>query len=248
MGAQSSGRENGIENSRIVQSKQEGQMRKIKAIGVLGAALLAVLNLNCGSSKESILSDLDSQVKELQSEGWKVVPGEKSLRNQLEESIKATDETDTQGRRRYYIGTGSTVGTTEQAALSASTELAWNNLVQSMGASIRQAVEVDLSNKQIDASTAASVTKVLNLATNSREKTVGPAKTLFKAYRKIENGNIQFQIRLGYSVEDAKQMMLQEMQAVITRELAGESAEFKKQTKDYLFDNFKSKNLEPPKQ
>ena len=217
-----------------------------KVVFVLGFIFVSFLYFGCGSVPlKTTLSDLEEQVEELKADGWKVYPGEKSLRSQLEESIEASDALDADGTNKYYFGVGNTVGKTQQAALQAATELAWLNLVSLLGSTITKAVQTDLSNNQLDENTAASITKVLNVASSMTQKNVGPAKTFFKASRKKENNTIEVQVRLGYNVADAKKLIIQEMQNALTKELVTETNEFKNSVKDYILGPMQKKDLAP---
>lgn len=209
-------------------------------------ALIVILSWNCGGAKEATktMDDVEEQVEELKKDGWKVFPGEAGLKTQLTKSIDAQSEMDEKGMKKYYMGSGTTVGRTKQAAKSAAAEFAWISIIQSLGGDFSRAVESDLSNNQIDNQTSASITKFISSATNLTKKKVGPAVTLFTAFRELPNGNTEVQVNLGYSVALAKDLMLQEMQNALTAELANETGEFKSKVKDYLFEKLKD-NVKP---
>jgi hypothetical protein len=90
--------------------------------------------------------------------------------------------------------------------------MAKNNLVALIESNMKNVVESDVANNQLSNEEAVSVTNSIMVSVNKVSKKLGVVSPLFQAYRRLENGNYEVQILVGYNYEMVKNQILADMQ------------------------------------
>ena len=137
------------------------------------------------------------------------------MAQQLNNAYSKQAETSEEGFPKWIIANGSSVAQTQAAAEMQSIELAKNNLVGLIETNMRNVVESDVSNNQMDAKNAASVTKTIQVSSNKVAKKLGMVQPMFKVYRSINN-NTEVQVMIGYSYEMVRSRILEQMKAILS--------------------------------
>jgi hypothetical protein len=161
--------------------------------------------------------DTKKEAKRLEKDGWKVFPGNPPIAQQLNSGYSKQAETDTDGFPKWIIANGSSVAQTQAAAEMQSIELAKNNLVGLIETNMRSVVESDVSNNQLDAKDAATITKTIQVSANKVSKKLGMVQPMFKVYRAIKK-NTEVQVMIGYNYELVRKQILEEMKAELQLE------------------------------
>ncbi len=163
-------------------------------------------------------------------DGYKVFPGNAPIEQQLNASFTKQAETDSEGLPKWIIANGSSVANTQAAAEMQAIELAKNNLVGLIETNMRSVIESDVSNNQINASDAASLTKTIQVSANRVAKKLGMVQPMFKIYRDV-NKNTEVQVMIGYNYDLVRKQILEEMKS----ELISETNDVRERNKEFLY-------------
>lgn len=155
--------------------------------------------------------DVKKETRKYKDEKWMVLPGNPPIEQQLNNAFNKQMETDDEGFPRWIISNGASVAQTQAAAQMQATELAKNNLIGLIETQMKSVVEIDLSNNQLNAQEAVTVSKTIQVATNKVSKKLGMVQPLFQIYRPVNSNNTEVQILISYSYELARKMILEEM-------------------------------------
>lgn len=224
-------------------------MKKQLLIVVLG-----LFAIGCGSTKKAnvnprvadskkkfhfvkVSRDVKKEAKRYENEGWRIFPGNTPIQNQLDLAFRRQTEVDNEGFPQWIIANGSSVGQTEMAATMQAIELAKNRLVGLVETNMKAVIESDVSNNQLDAKDAVSITKTIEVSANRVSKKLGRVQPLFQVLRKAkDSGNTEVQVLLGYNYDLVKKQLLEEAKA----ELQLETDDVRKRYEKFLNpENFK---------
>jgi len=189
----------------------------------------AVIGQNKKFTFSKVSRDVKKEAKKFEKEGYKVFPGSMPISQQLNNSYTKQNEVDEQGFPKWIVSTGSSVAETQAAAEYAALQLAQINLATIVEGNIRSAIEIDLSNNQLNNEDATSITKVVSASVNKVAKKIGMVTPLLKIYRPI-NKNTEVQMMVGYNYELVKKQVLSEMKA----ELQLENDNVRKKNEEWL--------------
>lgn len=158
-----------------------------------------------------------SEAKSLKIEGWKVTPGALPLDRQLDRSYMMQYEFDEVTLMpKYVMGEAMSVGATYDAAKMQALELARQNLAGSIQAEVASMAVNDVSNDQLSAEQAESITRTVSGSQSRIAQNLKRTMTVVEAYRTLPNRNKEVLVRIAYSMEAAmetvKDAVRQEMQ------------------------------------
>lgn len=206
----------------------------------VSALTFALVFSSCGGSKEySYNKKFDfgkagksarKEARKYEKQGFAVFPGKPPIENQLNAAYAKQSEVDDNGFPRWIVANGSSIATTQQASQMQSIEMAKNNLVALIESNMKNVVESDVSNKQLSSDEAVSVTNSIMVSVNKVSKKLGVISPLFQAYRKLDNGNYEVQMLVGYNYEMVKKQVLADMQM----QLQWETDEVRNKYEKYL--------------
>lgn len=161
--------------------------------------------------------DTKREVKKLEKEGWKNIPGDMPIGQQLNNAWTKEAELDDEGFPKWVVATGESVAEFQSTAEMQSLELAKLNLVRLLESQMRSVVETEQANNRLDAKTAASISKTMEVATNKVSKKLSRVMPIVKMQREVKK-NTQMQVKIAYSYALAQKAILDEMKLEMQNE------------------------------
>lgn len=155
--------------------------------------------LNTKASK-----DARKQAKELKKAGWTVAPGALPIEKQLDKVFTMQYEYDEDLFPQYIVSEGMSVGGNYDAAKMQALELAKQNLAGQIQTEVTALIENTVSNKQLGADDAASVTQTISASKNLITQSLGRVLPVVEVYRTLPNKNKEVLVRIAYSANMAK--------------------------------------------
>lgn len=154
---------------------------------------------------EKAMKTARKEAKRLAKEGWKVTPGALPLEKQLDKSYLMQMEYDENMFPKYLMGEAMSIGENYDAARLQAMELAKQSLAGQIQTEVTALIENTVSNKQLAAEEAASVTQTISAAKNLISQSIGRVLTVVEMYRVLGNKNKEVSLRIAYNAEMAKQ-------------------------------------------
>ena len=155
------------------------------------------------------------EAKRLAKEGWQVKPGGLLLEKQLQMAYMKQCEYDEDLMPKYIMGSASSVGEHYDAARVSASALAIADLAGHIQTEVTALVENSVSNKQLSADEAASITEVLMKGQSLISQSIGRTITLVECYRINEKKNTEVLIRLAYDSNAARQTVKKALRAAL---------------------------------
>ena len=143
--------------------------------------------------------------KRLAKEGWTTTPGALPLEKQLDKSYLMQMEYDENMFPKYLMGEAMSIGENYDAARLQAMELAKQSLAGQIQTEVTALIENTLSNKQLAAEEAASVTQIISAGKNLISQSIGRVLAVVEMYRVLGNKNKEVSLRIAYNAEMAKQ-------------------------------------------
>ena len=143
--------------------------------------------------------------KRLAKEGWTTTPGALPLEKQLDKSYLMQMEYDENMFPKYLMGEAMSIGENYDAARLQAMELAKQSLAGQIQTEVTALIENTVSNKQLAAEEAASVTQIISAGKNLISQSIGRVLTVVEMYRVLGNKNKEVSLRIAYNAEIAKQ-------------------------------------------
>ena len=161
--------------------------------------------------------DARKEAKKLKKEGWEVTPGALPIEKQLDRAYMMQYEISESGLPKYVIGEAMSIGEHYDAAKMQALQLAKQNLAGSVQTEVSALVEGLVSNKQLTAGEAASLSETTMSSKALITQNLGRTITAVEMYRTLKNGNKEVLVRIAYNsalaLEAAKQAIRQNMKA-----------------------------------
>lgn len=155
--------------------------------------------------KEKASKIARKEAKKYKKEGWMVSPGALPLEKQLDKSYLMQEQFDEDMFPKYIIGEGRSTGENYDAAKMQALELAKQNLAGQIQTEMNALIENTVSNSQMGAEEAASVTKMLSASKNKISARIGRIIPVVETYRKNSNKNVEVLIHIFYNSKMAKE-------------------------------------------
>lgn len=169
-------------------------------------AKLSRSELNAKASKAA-----RKEAKKLGKEGWMTSPGTLPIDKQLDKSYNMQYEYDETGFPKYLMGEAMSIGENYDAAKMQALELAKQNLAGQIQTEVTQLIENQVSNKQLTAEQAASVTQSVSASKNLISQSIGRVIPVVEVYRVKNNSNKEVLVRVAYNskmaLDAAKQVV-----------------------------------------
>lgn len=169
-------------------------------------AKLSRSELNAKASKAA-----RKEAKKLGKEGWMTSPGTLPIDKQLDKSYNMQYEYDETGFPRFLMGEAMSIGENYDAAKMQALELAKQNLAGQIQTEVTQLIENQVSNKQLTAEQAASVTQSVSASKNLISQSIGRVIPVVEVYRVKNNSNKEVLVRVAYNskmaLDAAKQVV-----------------------------------------
>ena len=113
------------------------------------------------------------EAKKLQKEGWTIAPGALPLEKQLDKSYIMQYEYDEEMYPKYIMGEAMSIGSNYDAAKMQALELAKQNLAGQIQTEVTALIENTLSNEQLEAEQAESITRSIMASKNLISQSIG---------------------------------------------------------------------------
>lgn len=161
--------------------------------------------------------DTKREVKKLEKEGWGNLPGDMPIGQQLNNAWAKESELDDEGFPKWVVATGESVAEFQSTAEMQALELAKLNLVRLLESKMKAVVETEQANNRLDAKSAASISKTMEVATNTVSKKLSRVMPIVKIQREVKK-NTQMQVKIAYSYALAQKAILDEMKLQMQNE------------------------------
>jgi hypothetical protein len=141
--------------------------------------------------------------KKYAKDGWQVTPGTLSLEKQLDKSYLMQYEYDENNYPKYMMSEAMSIGENYDAAKMQALELAKQLLAGQIQTEVNALIENQVSNKQLTADQAASVTQSVSASKNLIIQSIGRIIPVVEVYRTKSNKNKEVLVRIAYNSEMA---------------------------------------------
>ena len=133
--------------------------------------------------------DARKEAKRLKKEGWEVAPGALPIEKQLDRAYMMEYDIADSGLPKYVMGNAMSIGEHYDAAKMQALQLAKQNMAGSIQTEVSALVEGLVSNKQLTAGEAASLSETTMTSKALITQKLGRIITVAEMYRTLENGN-----------------------------------------------------------
>ncbi len=144
------------------------------------------------------------EAKKLAKEGWMSAPGALPLEKQLDRSYLMQMEYDEDMFPKYIIGEAMSIGQNYDAAKMQAVELAKQNLAGQIQTEITALIENNVSNQQLEAEEAVSITQTIMASKSLISQSIGRTIPLVEVYRDKPNKNKEVRVYIAYNSKMAK--------------------------------------------
>ena len=139
------------------------------------------------------------EAKKYIKEGWETSPGTLPIEKQLDKAYNMQYEYDETGFPKYLMGEAMSIGENYDAAKMQALELAKQNLAGQIQTEVTELIENQVSNKQLTAEQAASVTQSVSASKNLISQSIGRVIPVVEVYRVKNNSNKEVLVRVAYN-------------------------------------------------
>jgi hypothetical protein len=205
-------------------------MKKTMLFLVAMVAIGMVQEANAQAQKFKLVKvsrDTKREVKRLEKEGWRNVPGDMPIGEQLNRAWAKEAEVDDEGLPKWVVATGESVAEFQSTAEMQALELAKLNLVRLLESQMRSVVETEQANNRLDAKSAASISKTMEVATNKVSKKLSRVMPIVKMQREVKKST-QMQVKIAYNYALARKAILDEMKLELQDESEDMRAKYDK--------------------
>ncbi|AMS25759.1 hypothetical protein AEM51_00775 [Bacteroidetes bacterium UKL13-3] len=205
-------------------------MKKTMLFLVAMVAIGMVQEANAQAKKFKLVKvsrDTKREVKKLEKEGWNNLPGDMPIGQQLNNAWAKEAEVDDEGLPKWVVATGESVAEFQSTAEMQALELAKLNLVRLLESQMRSVVETEQANNRLDAKSAASISKTMEVATNKVSKKLSRVMPVVKMHREVKKST-QMQVKIAYNYALARKAILDEMKLELQNESEDMRAKYDK--------------------
>ena len=194
---------------------------------ILILLLAAVVSISAVEAQQLSKREIKAQKKELQkevagytAEGWKVLPGELNISQQISRSRAHKQMVDENGEPKYVVAQVTAVGQTYKAAVFAAQNGAKVQAANALKGEIEQLVKTDLANVEDANKEAVSVDKVVSAAMERVSASLGQGVILTTMHRDVpQNGNVEVVFGCAYSYKKLKELAVEAQKKSLKEEV-----------------------------
>ncbi|EKJ90135.1 hypothetical protein QR305_04079 [Bacteroides finegoldii] len=146
------------------------------------------------------------EAKKYVKEGWEVAPGALPIEKQLDKAYMMQQQYDESMFPLFIMGEAMSIGEHYDAAKMQAMELAKQSLAGQIQTEITALVDNQVSNKQLSADEAASISQTVSAGKNLISQKIGRVIPVVEMYRSKSNGNKEILVRVGYNARMAKEI------------------------------------------
>ena len=144
-----------------------------------------------------------SEAKKLTKAGWTTTPGALPIDKQLDKSYLMQYEYDDNNYPKYIMGEAMSIGENYDAAKMQALELSKQNLASQIQTEVTALVENNVSNKQLSANEAASISSSISASKNLISQSLGRVLPIVEVYRTKDTKNKEVLVRVAYNYASA---------------------------------------------
>ncbi len=149
------------------------------------------------------------EARKYEKEGWLVSPGALPIEKQLDKSYMMQMEYDDEMFPKYIMAEAQSIGSNYDAAKMQALELAKQNLAGQIQTEITALIENTVSNEQLEAEQAVSITRSVMASKNLISQSIGRVVPVVEVYRNtMSNRNKEVLVRIAYNGDMAKKAAL----------------------------------------
>lgn len=149
------------------------------------------------------------EARKYEKEGWLVSPGALPIEKQLDKSYMMQMEYDDEMFPKYIMAEAQSIGSNYDAAKMQALELAKQNLAGQIQTEITALIENTVSNEQLEAEQAVSITRSVMASKNLISQSIGRVVPVVEVYRNtLSNRNKEVLVRIAYNGDMAKKAAL----------------------------------------
>lgn len=168
------------------------------------------------------------EAKRMKKDGWQVNPGTPPLEKLLEKAQMRTLEEDEKGNPKYIMADGNGIGGNKTAAEMAAVETGKLLLAGQLETRVSALISANIANTELSDQEAESINEVVASSKNIIAKNLGFINPVFKVFRRLENGNVEVQVRLSYNSEEAEAVAKKAIKAELKDKLKTNEEDLKK--------------------
>ena len=146
------------------------------------------------------------EAKKYVKEGWEVAPGALPIEKQLDKAYMMQQQYDESMFPLFIMGEAMSIGEHYDAAKMQAMELAKQSLAGQIQTEITALVDNQVSNKQLSADEAASISQTVSAGKNLISQKIGRVIPVVEMYRSKSNGNKEILVRVCYNARMAKEI------------------------------------------
>lgn len=160
------------------------------------------------AADKKIAKTVKKQVKQWKKEGWKTMPGQLTLEQQMQRSVTYQEqyEDDNALMPKYVWGDASSEAQVYDAGKAQALELAQLNLAGNIESRVAQIIENNVGNDQTSSEQVTSLVKTLKRAKRHVQANLGQTIPVIEVYRELKNGNVQVRVQAFYSMDQARRV------------------------------------------
>jgi hypothetical protein len=194
---------------------------------ILILLLAAVVSITAVEAQQLSKRELKAQKKALQkevagyvAEGWKVLPGELNIGEQVTRSKSFQTALDDNGEQKYVVAQVTAVGQTYKAALFAAQNGAKVQAANALKGELEQLTKTSLANVEDANKEAISVDKVVSAAMERVSASLGQGIILTTMHRDVpQNGNVEVVFGCAYSYKKIKELAVEAQKKSLKQEI-----------------------------
>ncbi len=194
--------------------------------------VLMMLTVSYGTAKEKSVSDeakkelkanvnKDSRkvAKDMEKDGWKVMPGRVTLEKQIERSQIAEVSLDRDGKNLFILGTHKATGGNYSAAKSIASVRAKGELASQLQSNIKRSIMDKNSSKQVSSDDIQLLDETISAILESVDVDMAGVNNLLEIYRESDGGKCEVMITLSVSAK----MLVDSSVEKVRQELEGKT-------------------------
>ena len=159
--------------------------------------------------KKKAIKEARKEAKALEKEGFKTPVGKQPLAKQIEDAWEKQAELTTDGLPYWYIASARAIGGNQSSAALQATNAAKMDLAGQIQTKVSQLIDAKVANDDMGQEEAASLSSVVASGKSIISSTLGRTLPLVEVYRTLENKNVEVQVTLGYSTQEANRVAIE---------------------------------------
>jgi len=156
---------------------------------------------------EKATKTVRKEAKQLEKEGWDVLPGALPLEKQLERAYLKQLEEDENGYPRFIVASGMSVAETQIGAKIEAENFAKTSIAGQIETLVKSQVDQIVGNQQLTREEAVTVQQTISASKNAVANRLGRVIVLTELLRDTGKKAIEYQVRIAFNQEEALRIM-----------------------------------------